>query len=123
MTKPPPKFDEKDPREVVVLTFDASPMLPEGVTLIGTPQVVVSTLDGADNPPSLTLGTPLINASALTIPATETFAGRTIAIGAAVQVPASSGGFSSEYLINVICSTSDTPGVIVLKATLPMTSA
>ncbi|MGF6837087.1 hypothetical protein QF001_000954 [Paraburkholderia youngii] len=110
----PLQFDWKDPRETVVLTFDATLMLASGETLTGTPTVQITTVSGSDATPSLVVANMTINAAALS------FVGKTIAVGAAVQAVASAGNFASQYLIAITCQTSNPNKVLVLKATLPM---
>jgi hypothetical protein len=110
----PPQFSWKDPRETVLLTFDATLMLASGETLTGTPTVQITTATGADATPSLVLNNVIVNSVPLSI------AGKTIAAGAAVQAVASAGSFASQYLIAITCTTSNPNKTLVLKATLPM---
>lgn len=114
MIQNPLQFNQKDPRESVILTFDATAMLPSGVTLssAGTPSI--TTTVGNDASPALVLTGTLVNSSPLTV------AGRTIAAGCAVQAVASAGDFSSQYLIAITCPTSNQNIVLTLKAVLPM---
>jgi hypothetical protein len=111
-----PNFNVKDPRETVVLTFDATLELAAGETLTGTPTVQVSLQIGIDNPPSLVLADTAINGTALNV------GGNQIAIGAAVQTVASAGKFGSQYLIAITCQTSNPDKILTLKASLPMAS-
>lgn len=114
MIQTPLQFNWKDPRETVVLTFDATLMLASGETLTGTPAVQVITITGTDATPSLELNSVLINSTSLSV------AGKTIAAGTAVQAVASAGEFASHYLIALTCTTSNPNKTLVLKATLPM---
>lgn len=110
----PLQFDWKDPRETRVLTFDATLELASGETLTGTPTAQITTVTGADATPSLVLSGVIVNAASLSV------AGKTIAVGAAVQAVASGGNFSSAYLIAITCTTSNPNKTLVLKATLPL---
>jgi hypothetical protein len=114
MIPTPLQFNWKDPRESVVLTFDATLMLAAGETLTGTPSVQITTATGADATPSLQLNNVIVNSAPLSV------AGKTIAVGAAVQAVASAGGFGSQYLIAITCLTSNPNKTLVLKAMLPM---
>jgi hypothetical protein len=113
----PLQFDWKDPRESAVLTWDATLMLAAGETLTGTPSVQITTATGADATPSLQLNNVIVNTVSLSI------AGKTIAPGAAVQAVASAGGFGSQYLIAITCTTSNPNKILVLKAMLPLSPA
>ena len=110
-------FDVKDPRETVVLTFDATNDLAAGETLSGTPQVSITITRGTDPTPQLVLADVAINALALTV------ANNTIAIGAGVQAVASAGLSGTWYLIAITCATSNPDKVLTLKATLPVSSS
>jgi hypothetical protein len=114
MIPTPLQFNWKDPRESAVLTWDATLMLASGETLTGTPTAQITTVTGADATPSLVLSGVIVNAAPLSV------AGKTIAAGAAVQAVASAGGFGSQYLIAITCSTSNPNKTLVLKAMLPL---
>lgn len=110
-------FDPKDPRETVVLTFDASNDLAAGETLIGTPSVAVTVSRGSDPSPGAVVSAPQINAAALTVGAAS------IAIGHAVQAVASGGVDGAWYLVAITCSTSNPDKILTLKAILPVTAS
>ncbi|HEX8894491.1 MAG TPA: hypothetical protein VF783_14265 [Terriglobales bacterium] len=113
----PSQFDQKDPREQIVITFDATAMLASGETLTSIASTSITTTIGADATPALVLSGEIINGSPLTL-----LNGKTIAAGCAVQAVASAGTFASTYWIAITCATSNPNKTLTLKASLPMAS-
>ena len=111
----PSLFDQKDPRETCVLTFDATAMLASGETLTSVGSTSITTTIGADSTPALVLSNEIVNGTALTL-----LNGKTVAAGCAVQAIATAGNFSSVYWIAITCPTSNPEKVLTLKASLPM---
>lgn len=118
MINVPSQFDQKDPRETVLITFDATAMLAAGETLIGTPTISISTQIGQDNPASLVLSNVIINSVPVAL-----LNGKTMAAGCAVQAEASSGAFGSQYQIAAVVTTSNPAKILALKAILPMAAS
>jgi hypothetical protein len=100
------RFDEKDPTEKVILTFDFSIDLAAGVTLSGSPSVQVDTVFGTDASPSS-----ILNGSAqLDGTATK------------VLVPVQAGVDGCEYRVSVRCGTTSAQIYLELDAVLPVRS-
>jgi hypothetical protein len=108
-----PSLNQLDPRETAVLTFDGTALL-NGATFTGTPTVTATTVTGTDSPPSLVLTDVIVNSEAISV------GGNTIQPGCAVQMIASGGDFNSQYLIAVVCDTTNAENVWAMKAFLPM---
>ena len=100
------RLDIKDPAEKVVLTFDFSVGLSADEVLQGTPSATVSVLIGRDPAP------------------TEIFNGAPVIDGTSkwVYVPVQSGNDSCDYLIKVVCATTNESKVLALSAVLPVRS-
>lgn len=111
-----PSFDTKDPRETVVLTFDASADLADGETLTGTPSLNISVVKGSNPATDGIISDPVINDAVLTV------GGVSIAIGHAVQAIATSGNSGCTYLIAFTCTTSNPDKVLTLKGLLPVSA-
>lgn len=94
------------PGEKNVLSFNLSAGLPAGVTLTGTPAVTASTYIGTDTNPSA-----ILNGSA-SLDSTSTI----------VLVPAAVVNDQNQYLISVICGTTNPDIVLGLAAVLPVNS-
>lgn len=62
-----PTFDTKDPRETVVLTFDASADLDSGETLTSVTDTEVTVNRGTDKNASSVVSDPQINVSTLSV--------------------------------------------------------
>jgi len=100
------RLDIKDPTEKVVLTFDFSVGLSADETLFGTPTATVSVLIGRDTTPTAIFnGAPVIDGTAKW-----------------VYVPVQSGNDSCDYLIKVVCATTNESKVLALSAVLPVRS-
>ena len=97
-------FDEKDPAESVVLTFDFSPGLASGETLTGTITVDVSMALGTDATP-----TALLNGAA-SFDASNT----------RVLQPVKAGVQDANYLLKVTCATTNPKKVLAIAAILPI---
>lgn len=98
------KFDEKNPVESVILTFNYALGLPVGVTLIGTPIVTVANLYGGDpSPQALINGPPGIDVT-----------------GTQVQQPVTGGLDMNDYLFVAECPTTSPPWVLAIPAVLPV---
>jgi len=100
------RFDIKDPAEKIVLTFDFSVGLSVDETLFGTPTATASVLIGRDpSPTAIFNGAPVIDGT-----------------GKWVYVPVQSGSDSCDYLIKVVCATTNEAKVLALSAVLPVRS-
>ena len=111
-----PTFNTMDPRETIVLTFDATLELATGETLTGTPTVGITTQSGTDlSTPALVLSDAIVNSEPITL-----LNGNTVAAGCAAQVVATGGLLGSQYLVALTTSTSNPNKVLTLKASLPM---
>lgn len=98
------RFDEKNPSESIVLTFDLSAGLATGETLTGTPTVTIALLSGTDPTPSAVLaGGNQLDSS------------KTLAL-----VPVTGGVDSCDYEIKVVCSTTNALKILALPAILPV---
>lgn len=109
-----PSFDTKDPAEKVVLTFDATADLMSGETLTTITSTTVTVYSGPNTDASALSVTPAINTAALTIN------GNAIAIGHSVQATVSGGLDGYQYLITILCATSNANKILALKAILPV---
>lgn len=97
-------LNEKDAAESVVLTFDFSPGLAVGETLTGTIVVTVSTALGIDSAP-----TNVLNGVA-SFDATNT----------RVYQPVKGGNQDGNYIVKVVCATSNPKKVLAISAVLPI---
>ena len=98
------RFDQKDPNELIVLTFDFSPGLAAGETLTGTPTVTITTVLGVDATPSSVLA-----------------GGNTLGVSnTAVLVPVKAGIDACDYDVVVRCATSNSAKTLVLGGILPV---
>jgi hypothetical protein len=109
-------FDAKDPRETVVLTFDASLGLTSGETLTGITKVDVTMASGTDPNATSVVSNPIINGAPITAK------GKTLAPGTAVQAEAVGGVSPAHYLIAITCTTSNPDKVLTLKGILPVSA-
>lgn len=112
-----PTFDTKDPRETVVLTFDASADLEAGETLTAVSNVDVTMMRGSDPDASAIVSEEVIN------PAQITVGSATIAAGHGVQAIASAGLTGCWYLIAITCATSNPDKILTLKGILQVSSS
>lgn len=110
-------FDPKDPRETVVLTFDASAGLASGETLTLIDEVDVTMASGTDAHAADVVTNPQINGASITI------AGKSLPTGTAVQAEAVGGVSPARYLIAVTCKTSNSDKVLTLKGILPVSAS
>lgn len=115
-----PTLSEKDPRDTVVITLDATQRLPSGATLTGILSSAVTMEYGVDPNASAVIASPQINPSPLTVPTATGTA--TIAANMGVQVEATAGLTGCGYLIAIQCSVSAAPWITTLKAVLPVTA-
>ena len=100
-------FDQKDPSESVVLTFDFSLNLATGETLSGSPVVSVTLVSGSDPSPSAILtGNNGIDSTSTK---------------ALVGVHAGIAG--CEYEVKAVCSTTNSQKVLALGGILPVIAA
>jgi hypothetical protein len=109
-------FDAKDPRETVVLTFDASLGLADGETLTGITKTDVTMASGTDPNAASVVSGPLVNGTPITVK------GKTLAPGTAVQAEAVGGVSPAHYLIAITCTTSNPDKVLTLKGILPVSA-
>ena len=109
-------FDAKDPRETVVLTFDASLGLASGETLTTITKTDVTMASGTDADAATVVANPLTNGAPITVK------GKTLAVGTAVQAEAIGGVSPAHYLIAITCSTSNPDKVLTLKGILPVSA-
>ena len=99
-------FEAKAPDESVKLTFDFSPDLPEGVTLVGTPTVTFTVESGSDaNPSAIANGQALANEAAT-----------------GIIVPVDAGLDGVNYRIHVMIATTDPQLILSLSGILPVRS-
>lgn len=112
-----PTFDTKDPRETVVLTFDATADLATGETLTAVREVDVTMMRGSDPDASAIVSEEVINPSQITI------GSATIAAGHGVQAIASAGLTGCWYLIAITCATSNPDKILTLKGILQVSSS
>lgn len=112
-----PTFDTKDPRETVVLTFDASADLADGETLTAVNNVDVTMMRGSDPDASAIVSEEVINPSQITV------GSATIAAGHGVQAIASAGLTGCWYLIAITCATSNSNKILTLKGILQVSSS
>lgn len=110
------QFDAKDPRETVVLTFDASLGLASGETLTDITETDVTMASGTDPEAKNIVSGPLINGTPITVN------GKTLPVGTAVQAEAVGGVSPARYLIAITCNTSNPDKVLTLKAVLPVSA-
>lgn len=115
-----PTFSTLDPRERWVLTFDASQDLAAGETLTAISSVQALLQFGGAGSALPTLTGPIINGSPLTLQVNGKPV--TIATGRGVQVIASGGASGCQYLISVVCATSNPDKVLTLKGILPVSA-
>ncbi|QGZ66250.1 hypothetical protein [Paraburkholderia acidisoli] len=108
-----PTMSPMDPRETVVLTFDATAIL-NGATLTQFSTPIITAELGSDRTTLPVLSNVIINSAPVTI------GNITIKAGCAVQAEASAGAFGAQYLIAIPCETSNPQFSPVLKAILPM---
>jgi len=100
------RLDIKDPAEKVVLTFDFSLGLTADETLLGTPTATASVMIGRDPTPSAIFnGSPVLDGTSKW-----------------VYVPVQSGNDGCDYLIKVVCATTNESKVLALSAVLPVRS-
>lgn len=97
-------FDAKDPTESWPLTFNMAPDLAAGETLVGTPSVTVTVLQGPDPSPQAIL------AGAAAFDQTNTM----------VIQPVSGGLNGCDYQIVVTCPTSNNEKILTLRGRLPI---
>lgn len=109
-------FPAKDPRETVVLTFNATPELDTGETLTAITRTDVGTSYGTDASAASVISGGQITEESITIGTT------TIAAGNAVQAIASSGLNDCGYLIAITCATTNPNKILTLKGVLPVSS-
>lgn len=95
-------FDQKDPGESVVLTYDFTLGIPAGKTLTGSPTVEISVRSGADANPTAVLA-----------------GGNSIA-SPLVYVPVTGGLDAVQYDVKVTVSTTDPHTTLVLAGVLPV---
>lgn len=108
------RFDTKDPKETVPLTFDASAELADGETLTDVTSVDVSLLRGTDEHPEQVVSDAAVIADAVTV------GPYAIAPGKGAQATASGGLDDCEYLVRLTCATSNAAKILTLKAALPV---
>lgn len=115
-----PTFDILDPRETLVLTFDASADLEDGETLTAINEVTAVLQFGAAGSELPTLEGEVVNQQPLSL----TVNGKpvTVAAGCGVQVIASGGVSGCRYLITATCATSNPDKVLALKGVLPVSA-
>lgn len=100
------RFDSKDPRENVILTFDFSPSLSTGVTLSSIYAYSVLVIFGTDaTPTTIWNGTPAIDGT-----------------GTKVQIPVTLGNHLADYLISVTAQTTNAQTRLTLSGILPVRS-
>lgn len=115
------RFDQKNPLEVITLTFDYINGLGVGEILTGTPIVTCVVNLGTDNDPSAVLvGAPLINSAPIVVPAIGLAVSYTIAIGCAIQQEVQGGLNQVDYLMTSSCATTNSPTLLALNAILPV---
>ncbi len=107
----------KNPGASVVLTLDATPQLPSGVTLTAIQSVTVAVAVGYESPPTLAYANPAINASAITLGAV------TIAADHAVQMGISGGTSGLSYQVTALVATTNPEIVVALQAIIPVQSS
>ena len=100
----PQYFDQKDPSESVVLTFEFATNLATGETLTGSPTVSVALVSGTDPTPSAIL----TGVNGLDATSTE----------ALIGVHAGVNGCA--YDVKVVCATSNAQKVLALSGILPV---
>ena len=110
---------EKDPKETVVITLDATSELESSETLLAITNVTTTVSRGVDLAPAI-ITSNQINTIQLSV---STPAGLiTISPNNCVQLVASGGIDRCWYLLSVTCTTSNPNKVLTLKATLPISS-
>jgi hypothetical protein len=109
-------FPAKDPRETVVLTFDASAELTTGETLTSVASTDITLDSGADSDAADIVDTPIVTAESVTVGT------KTIASAHAVQVVASGGENNAVYRIAITCNTSNADKILTLKGILPVSN-
>jgi len=112
-----PIFDTKDPRETVVLTFDATADLPTGVTLTSIISTQITMQRGDDPAKDQVVTGALINSTQVVLGTV------TIAANHCVQAIAQVGLNSCWYLAAITCATSDPNLILTLKGILPVSSS
>lgn len=110
-------FETKDPRETVVLTFDASDGLASGETLTDIASTDVTMASGTDPNAANIIANPQINTSPITVN------GKMLPTGTAVQAEAVGGVNPARYLIAITCNTSNPDKVLTIKGILPVSSS
>ena len=100
------RFDTKDPSEKITLTFDFTSGLAVGETLSGTPTAMISVVLGTDPAPMA-----IMNGVA-SLDATSKM----------VFVPVQAGYADCDYLIKVVCVTSNATKVLALSSILSVRS-
>lgn len=99
-------FEQIAPGEENVLTFIFAPGLPSGVTLTGSPTVTVKTIEGVDANP-----TGILNGSSA-LDGTSTM----------VLVPVAPTVDGVQYVVRVLCATTQSNIKLALPAILPVSS-
>ena len=100
------RLDNKDPSEKLTLTFDFSSGLGTDDLLAGTPTASVAVLIGRDPDPATVLnGAPAIDGTLTR-----------------VYLPVQAGNEGCDYLIKVVCATTNPSKVLALSAVLPVRS-
>jgi hypothetical protein len=110
------QFPAKDPRESIVLTFDASAELASGETLTSIASTDVTLDSCTDSDAADIVETPIITAESVTVGST------TIATAHAVQAASSGGVNNCVYRIAITCNTSNADKILTLKGILPVSN-
>lgn len=100
------RLDIKDPAEKLILTFDFTVGLASDETLLGTPTATVSVLIGRDATPTAIFNGP---------PGIDGTSKR-------AYLPVQAGNDGCDYLIKVVCATSNDAKILALAAVLPVRS-
>jgi hypothetical protein len=107
----------KNPLASVVLTLDATPQLPAGVTLTTIQSVSIAVAVGYENPPTLAYANDVINTSPIVLGAIS------IAAYKAVQMQITGGTSGLSYQVTAVVATNNPEITVVLQAVIPVQSS